>query len=447
MLVFRLPYIIGGITLTIPEASWMIVGQAMNNGKMMYQDIWHDIGPFSAFVYQVVDLLFGQSQLAYQLLSILLVFAQAAIFNRLLLINKAFNENSYVPALIYVTCMSANFEFLTLSPMLMSITFMLLAINNIFKRIDNFTKDELFLYTGLYLGASTLFYFPSFVFFISTLLSLILFTSAIPRRLILMTFGYLQVLGVAALYYYWHDTGREFYFQFLTSAFWLERLHFLNGQQLFRISLCLGVFLLISFFKLYSRNYYVNFQVKFQSVILLSLVAAFGTLFLQPRLSATHLIAFIPGVAFFLSHLFLLIEKKFKAEILFLVFLITLFTYQQLIDKELKWIGQLVDYSDLQITMPDDVAITNKKVLVLGDNLGYYTDNSLATPYLNWQLSQLHLNNLDYYDTLTEVFDNFNEDPPEVIIDISGMAPALFSKMPTIGSKYLRSGSLTYVLK
>ena len=118
LLIFRLPFIIYGIPLTLPELKWMLVGEAMANGKMLYRDIWENIGPLSAFIYQSVDFLFGRSQLAYQLISLILVFIQAVIFNRLLLINKAYNENSYVPALIYTICMSMTFEFLTLSPIL-----------------------------------------------------------------------------------------------------------------------------------------------------------------------------------------------------------------------------------------------------------------------------------------------------------------------------------------
>ena len=425
----------------------MIVGEAMSSGKMMYRDIWEDIGPLSAFFYQILDIVFGKSQLAYQLIALIIVFLQAVIFNRLLLNNKAFNENTYIPSLVYIVCMSANFEFLTPSPVMMSMTFVLLAINNIFKRIDNFTRDELFLNTGLYLGISTLFYFPSFLFFISTLLSLVLFTGAIPRRLILLSFGYFQVLAIVALYYYWNDTGREFYYQFFLSAFELERTPLLSNSIIFKIGLILLVFLLVSFVKLYSRNYYVNFQVKFQSVMLITFLAAFLSLFLQPQLSAQHLIAFIPVVAFFLSHLFLLIEKRLRAEILFAVFLTLIFVYQSVIDKEIRWIGQLASFESIEVRPQLVNGIKGKSIIVLGSESSLYHEASLATPYYDWNLSKVHFGKLEYYDILTEVFDNFNEDLPEAILDLEGVAPTLFQKMPTIGMKYSREPGNLYLLK
>ncbi len=414
----------------------------------MYRDLWDNIGPLSSLVYQTVDFIFGRSQLSYQLLSLLIVFIQAIIFNRLLLINKAYNENTYVPALVYVVCMSTNFELLTLSPQLMSVTFVLLAINNIFKRIDNFTKDELFLNAGLYLGVSTLFHFPTALFLISTLLSLVLFSSAIPRRLLLMTFGYFQLLLIVVLYYYWHDAGREFYFQFFQASFIIDRNPFMGLGSLALILLIPGSFFIISFFKLYSRNYYVNFQVKFQSVMLLTLFAALLTLLLEPNLSAVSLIYLFPVIAFFLSHFFLLIEKRLKAEMVFAIFLILTFGYQAIIDKDIKWVGQLVNFTPIHVGQsPFESVVKDKKIVVLGTELSYYKHASLATPYLNWHFSKIHLQNLGYYDILTDVFKNFENDPPEVIIDLQNVGSSLMQKMPTISSKYRKSGDNVYLLK
>lgn len=447
LLVFRLPYIVGGLPLTLPELEWMIVGEAMANGKMMYGEIWDDLGPLSALAYQIVHWAFGKSQLAYQLLSLTLVFFQAAIFNRLLLINKAYNENTYVPALVYVICMSANFEFLTLSPVLMSTTFMLLAINNIFKRIDNFTLDELFLNTGLYLGIAALFYFPSVLFLVSTMLSLRLFTSAIPRRLMLLAFGFVQIIGLALLYYYWFDAAKEFYFQFFRFPFVAIRDHFLGWTSLVTTGAVLIVFFMLSLMKLYSKIYYVNYQVKFQSAMMLILLSSWISLFLVRNLSASNLILLIPPGAFFISHLLLLTGRKLKAEMILYSFIFLIFGYQFVVGKNLKQIRQIVDFSKLYV--PEETSsnkIYDKKLLVLGDDISFYKENMLATPYLNWQLSRLHFDQLNYYDVLTDIFNNFNGDPPEVIIDLEDRLPALFEKMPTIGLKYKKSGD-TYIIK
>ena len=78
-----------------------------------------------------------------------------------------------------------------LSPVLMSLTFLLLSLNNIFKRIDKQTKDEFFLNTGIFLGLATLFYLPSLFFLPALMLSLLLFTASLFRRYILLLYGFM----------------------------------------------------------------------------------------------------------------------------------------------------------------------------------------------------------------------------------------------------------------
>jgi hypothetical protein len=65
--------------------------------------------------------------------------------------------------------------------------------------------------------------------------------------------------------------------------------------------------------------------------------------------------------------------------------------------------------------------------------------------HLNWQFSQKHLENLEYYDNLTETFINFSENLPEVIIDEKGVVEKLFDKMPTIAIQYSPHDSFDHV--
>jgi hypothetical protein len=71
----------------------------------------------------------------------------------------------------------------------------------------------------------------------------------------------------------------------------------------------------------------------------------------------------------------------------------------------------------------------------LGGNVGYYLNAKVASPYLNWRLSQRHFEKMnEYYDINTKVFKNIfqntNQDVPDYIIDVNGTAEALFKMMP-----------------
>ena len=228
----------------------MLVGERLSEGFSMYTDIYDDMGPLSALVYGSLDWVFGRSHGAYLTLGLLLVFVQAAIFNQFLLANKAYRENTYVPAFIYGVVMCYNFDFFLLSPQLMSLTFILLSLNNIFKRIDNKTRDELFLNTGIYLGIGVLFYFPTWILFFAFLIILILFSNALPRRLFLMSIGFTLVIGLAFVYYYLTDALEDFIIQFVFSHWQIEQLVYVDGWDLVYLGVLPMLFLIISFLKI-----------------------------------------------------------------------------------------------------------------------------------------------------------------------------------------------------
>ena len=85
LLIIRTTFYWIGIPLTIPEVKWMIIGESLGNGGIIYKDLWDHIGPFSAFVYELLYLLFGKTDIPYKVLSVILVIIQAGIFNFLML--------------------------------------------------------------------------------------------------------------------------------------------------------------------------------------------------------------------------------------------------------------------------------------------------------------------------------------------------------------------------
>ena len=108
----------------------------MASGDILYKDLWDNIAPLSATSYWIMHVLFGKSQLAYQIVALILVLIQSVQFNSILIRNNAYNESSYIPAALYVIVGSIFFDFMTLSPQLIALTFILPALNNTFQHIE-----------------------------------------------------------------------------------------------------------------------------------------------------------------------------------------------------------------------------------------------------------------------------------------------------------------------
>ncbi|MEO9805733.1 MAG: hypothetical protein ABJF04_20915 [Reichenbachiella sp.] len=440
LLVIRVPMFVSGVPLILPELKWVLIGERLGSGDfIMYQDVWDYTAPLSVLVYKWLFIIFGKSRIPYFIFSLILVLIQAGIFNNVMLRNKAYNSSSYVPALIYMVLMNAYFDFLTLSPVLMSMTFVLLAMNNLFKRMDNQTKDELFIFTGVYLGIAALFYLPSILYFVVTIISLILYTGSILRRMMLLVYGFALIVGLASLYFYWFDNYLIFQHHVVQSLWVIETVNYLNWTSLAIIALVPCVLLVFSFYKVRQLGKYINFQEKIQQVMLMFMLSGFFALTMSREISTFQLIFFVPTVAFFVTHYLLLVRHWLIAELnTGLVIVLILFNHLLFSN---HWFGmeQIISYEPLLVKESSHAKLTaDKKIFVTGEGLHYYQNASLATPYLNWQLSRVQLESLNYYDNSAEAFLNFSTDLPELIIDQEGVVPELFGIMPTIASEYIR---------
>ncbi|MCV9389229.1 hypothetical protein [Reichenbachiella ulvae] len=438
LLIIRVPILVSGVPLIGPELKWLLIGDRLGDGGLvMYKDLWDYTGPLAATVYKSVDFVFGPSRLVHQLLSTLLVIFQAAIFNRLMIKNKAYPSPSYVPALVYVIGMNMSYDFLTLSPVLMSMTFVLLALNNLFKRMDNQTQDELFVFTGIFLGIAVMFFLPMIMYVVVTFLALILYTGSIFRRIMLMIYGLLLVFFLSGLYYFWHDGFLVYNHHFFKSLWVVDATWWMDGQGLGLALLLPFAILFFSIYRTYTQGKYINFQSKIQSVMLMFLLSGFLAFFLMKEKVVYQMIYLVPVFAFFVSHHLLVVKNWILAEattalVLMLVLMNLLFPFNNWL-----YINELVRQDQLVVKeSPYSALVNDKRVLVIGDDLDHYQGASLATPYLDWQLSSLLLDHLNYFDNNEQVYLNFKKDMPEVIIDQKEVVPTLFERMPTIGAHY-----------
>ncbi len=449
LLVVRLPLYWGDMPLLLPELHWRLVGEAMANGHHLYLDIRDDIGPLSGVAYQVLFGLFGNQRWPLYVISVLLVLVQAGLFNQFLLRNKAYKENTYVPALCYIVFMNLCFDFITLPPILFSITFILLAINNIFRRIDNAIQDELFLYTGLYLGIAVLFYLPSFVFLFSTLLSLLLFTGSIARRLLLLLFGFGISLALAYTYYYWIDGAQAFHAQYMISLWTVSKDFMVSTAGLLWMGVAGLLVLLVSLFRIYSSARFANYQIKFQQVMFLNLLVGILVVSLSNTIAPFQLIAVIPPLAFFAGHYLLEIRRRFWAEIIFPIVLVAVLAWELVIFYSPQFLEPALSFDKYFVTqnlLPEEYH--GRKIWVIGDNPSYYSNASLGSPFLNWELSKEVIENQHYYENVEEVYKSLEKYKPEVIVDLEGFMPAFLQKAPVFAEQYkATNGAIFYELQ
>lgn len=435
----RLPMIIAGLPITVSELNWLLIGEKLASaGNTMYIDLWDSTGAFASGVYYVLHIVFGKSLMAHRVLAMVLILVQAVIFNSLLISNKAYTENNMLPSLFYVLYTLLVPELLILSPVLMGLTFVLLALSNIFKRIDNFTRDDLFLNMGLYLGIATMFYLPFAIFFVLFIVSLLLYSSAILRRMILLAHGFLLVIGITMGYFYIFDAVGPWW-QMAVATWWsIGKFNPLGWDRFFVLMVIPSAITLLAIFRTYGSGRYVNYQSKFQNVMVILLFGSLLVLAIAREVAPYMLLFLVLILAFFVPHYLLLIKKRWKSELAFL--LLALLPVISGIGVYNGWFypANYLQMERLYVVEPNEAHIyQNKKVLVLGNDKSFYKNAKLATPYLNWLLCEQLFNDPDYYSKLMVINRHLSSDMPEVIVDTNGLMRPIFDRLPTLKAQYI----------
>jgi hypothetical protein len=147
------------------------------------------------------------------------------------------------------------------------------------------------------------------------------------------------------------------------------------------------------------------------------------------------MIVFIPVLAFLFTHFFLFIRRKKFIEMNTWILLIGVIAMSYLARYN-KF--DSVKYEGLLIT--GNPSLENKKMLVLEKDLSWFTKNRLATPYLNWRLSEEVFTQPEFYEHITAVYHAFKNDPPDVVLDRNNLLKPFFERMPEIKKQYVKKG-------
>ncbi|MDR6563496.1 MULTISPECIES: hypothetical protein [unclassified Arcicella] len=445
LILIRMPVYLVGLPQLIPELQWMLVGEQINKGFVMYSEIWDNTAPLSTLVYAGLDGLFGRSQSVYQIVALLLTYFQAVYFNVMVNNRDLFVKRNYLPGLFYLLFMNISFDCCTLSPVLMATTFVLLSLGTLVKQMNRLQATDEVFEIGFFIGLATLFYPPAGVFILWATSSLLFFSGTTLRQHSLSIFGFLFPLLLTALFFYLNGTYDAFSRNFISSVLQLRQYDLNDFRSLLATLLLPFTFGVLGFLRLVNAVGFNNYQIRCQQVMMIWAIAGVVSIGLMPFLAPMQFIIFVPAIAFFTVSFFNNTKRAWLAELtcLALFSAVLLIHYQAVYFKGVETFVQL---KNLKLKEEPDIKLSNKKILVFGDGMEEYKNNFAATPYINWSLAKYELENLDNYNNVINILSNFEKDYPEVIIDKVNLTPKLFKRIPVLARKYHAVGNGVYEL-
>ncbi len=172
---------------------------------LFYKEVSFSVTEKPAPLYELVILIFRNLAFINVMTAFVFVVVQAFMVNNLLTSKNLVERNSYLPALLYVTLMSFSFNMFGLNPVIFANFFIIIALDKIF---DVYNEEEVFLEVfnvGLLIGIATLFYLPSFVFYLLLLVALAVYYLINIRGFLSSLLGFLTPAFFIGVYYYMSD--------------------------------------------------------------------------------------------------------------------------------------------------------------------------------------------------------------------------------------------------
>ncbi|AKD02771.1 hypothetical protein POKO110462_00580 [Pontibacter korlensis] len=443
----QLPLVLLGVRATAPELLHMLVGERLAEGFSMYRDIHDNTAPISALVFWVLDVAAGRSFMAYRLTAVGLLLLQALLLNSTLNRHNVYGTKNYLPALLYLVLGSLSFEFNMLTPLLIGNTFLILSLPYIITLSrEGFDNNRLFV-GGFMLGLAAMCYLPLAVFLLVGIFAVIFFASNTFRSTMLMLCGFAFPYAVLMTFYLYTNTTQEFLELHLLRPWQLQVAFLRPPADVAKLMIIPAAILLLSLLSSASLPQRLVFQVKFQQLMWVWLVASLLVIFTRDEISVATFVIVLPPIAYFGEFFF---TSNRKGWILNTVFLVMLAGVLVLRYRLVLGLNPYLMMDDSPLLLPEqvEVPVQNATILVLGNDISYYMQNKPVTPYLNWQLAQRHFGRLNEYQALFQLHENFRHEMPQYLVDKAGMMPELNYKLPDVFGRYQQTDDPTvYKLK
>jgi hypothetical protein len=436
LLLMALPVFLDPPGVTFTELKSIVIGQKVRDGSTPYTEIVDSTPPLTDWFYAGCHFVFGNSITARHIFGFFLVFLQACLLGIIFIDKKVFPDSTYVPPLIFGILCMFSFDTLALSGELPGSFFLLFALNNLFKELEfKEQRNEYVFNAGLCIGIASLFVFSFAVYGIAALIILGLYSRVTTSKFLLVLVGLLLPhLLLFAAYYLNGGLPQLWSYYYFPN---LKAGDSYTGFKTFMVLMAVPVtLLLVSLVVLTRDSRFTKYQSQLVQAMFFWMAFAIIQIWISDERRPQSAMPLFPVIAFYLSHMLLMIRRRRFAEIAF--WALCLGTIGGSLVTRYKFLES--SYGNLLVTPPSgEPIVKGKRILVLGPQLAVYHHNELATPFFDWELSRQIFESPEFYDDQLTVYHGLLSDPPDIIVDESNLMTHFFRRMPEISRKYKRT--------
>ena len=257
--------------------------------------------------------------------------------------------------------------------------------------------------------------------------------------------AYIMPIFFMYLYFFFNDQADYFvdvWLFNLSSDFNLSLLSLRDILIAMVIPMAVGFFGII---RVLRGHRYNSFQNRSHQLIIISSIFALIAFIISGQYIPSNLIYTIAPIAFFCAGFFIHGKKMLIPETLFMLFFLGIMFLAVTGVKPLFGIYQngLANFRVAETELAPEYH--GKRIFVTGEHTNAYKVNDMATGYLSWTLAEKDFKNPNNYMSLSNIYNNFKKDMPEIIIDAENVMPAIFNNIPDLAAKFKRKEKGIYI--
>ena len=440
LLALRLPLLGLGRSLTAGELRLLLLGERLHGGALLYRDLYDGTAPLAAATAALLEAVLHRPAFLYWLVAIGLLVTQALRLHTVLNRVGAHPERGYVAALTYLLAGSLSADLDTLSPLLLGHTFIVFALSALLPTSREGYDSRRLFRAGFLIGIAALCYLPLALFIGLGLFAVAIFAANSFRSALLLLCGFFFPYAVVATFFMYAGALTNFADFHLEPTFSGRNAGLDGLPAAVRLPLLgvAGLLLLLALLRTAATSLGLVFQAKFRQLMLVWLVVALVVVAVGRGMAPGTLVLLLPPLAYFSLFLWQKARPVWWPELLLLVTMgvVVMLRFRTIIPG-LETVLHLP--AESQFALQPDPALTKlrgQRILVLGPDRRPYLYNQMASPYLDWSLSQADFGHLREYAALVRISHQLSANPPAYIIDQQKLVPQLKLLVPGVFQRY-----------
>lgn len=423
-------------------------GRLLSEGFIPYLDIRSDLGPLSALVYYLVDLVPTDSLRVQRITALALLGYQAIAFNSMVAAFRMHKELSNFAAFAYVVLGWVVLHGAYLSPTLIGLSFLMPALGRLSSVLAGKQSEDTYFSIGFFFALAMLAELRISILLLCLLWVLLAFSDANGKKIGILLIGNLfpfLMLFVLASFFDANAYMWKYLWGSLLDFNLKEKLsYFPDWKALLPPAFVMLVALL---FNQGIRGLSVN-QQKFKNLFLSwFLFCLIGLLLFNDALSDGYYLVLLPAGSFYLAHFWLLVKSKT------LLMPVNIVLVLQVLLINGRPLGAFLPFSqnpwEILVSEPNtpmDEFLEGEEapVWIVGAKESQAKGSIFPGLYLESSIREEEFQNRKSHSGLLRINQAFQRQAPLILLDSTGVVEELFEHLPDLQKRYKKEGDFLY---